>query len=324
MPPRPPSLAGTAMIIRDRPGFYDLLFTVRGSVLPRIKCQLALSMALACLVVGLDWLLPSSRIFTLTTVPFTLIGLALAIFLGFRNSASYDRWWEGRKLWGDVVIRTRSATRLILSHLHPSDRDPAQAERMTMALVAFAYLLKRHLRDGTDGDARGSDGRAFLPADIAASISGAANPPDAALGLISRELAQAAAEGRIDPMNVASIEGCLTALAADQGGCERLKTTPLPFAYSLLLHRTAYLYCLALPFGLAGITGLMTPFVVGIVSYTIFGLDALGDEIEQPFGMMPNNLPLDAICRRIEIDLLAALGRTDLPPALTPKEFWLT
>ena len=100
------------------------------------------------------------------------------------------------------------------------------------------------------------------------------------------------------------ISACLTALAGVQAGCERIRHTPVPFSYSLLLHRTAYLYCFALPFGLVDTTGFMTPFVVGLVSYTFFGLDAIGDEIEEPFGLLPNDLPLESMCRRVEIDLL--------------------
>jgi ion channel-forming bestrophin family protein len=97
----------------------------------------------------------------------------------------------------------------------------------------------------------------------------------------------------------------------------------VPFSYSLLLHRTAYLYCFALPFGLVDTTGFMTPFVVGLVSYTFFGLDAIGDEIEEPFGLLPNNLPLESMCRRVEIDLLEASGEVDLPAPLKPVDYRL-
>ena len=104
-------------------------------------------------------------------------------------------------------------------------------------------------------------------------------------------------------------------------GCERIKNTPIPFTYNLLLHRTAYLYCFLLPFGLVDSIGFMTPFVVGIVSFTFFGLDALGDEIEEPFGVLPNDLALSSMCRTIERDLRAALGEVDLPAALVPVNY---
>ena len=106
--------------------------------------------------------------------------------------------------------------------------------------------------------------------------------------------------------------------------CERINSTPIPFTYTLLLHRTAYLYCFLLPFGLVDTIGFMTPFVVAIVAYTFFGLDALGDEIEEPFGKDANDLPLTAICRTIEINLRESLDDDQIPEPLTPLNFCLT
>jgi putative membrane protein len=114
----------------------------------------------------------------------------------------------------------------------------------------------------------------------------------------------------------------MTGVAA---ACERIRGTPIPFSYTLLLHRTAYLYCFLLPFGLVDAIGDLTPLVtLAIVAYTFFGLDALGDEIEEPFGTSDHDLPLDAICRTIEIDLRTALGDTDLPPPLLPVDYRLS
>ena len=107
-------------------------------------------------------------------------------------------------------------------------------------------------------------------------------------------------------------------------GGEIARETTIPFAYTLLLHRTATLYCFLLPFGLVDTVGFMTPFVVAIVAYTFFGLDALGDEIEEPFGLAAHHLPLGAICRTIEINLLEALGVRDLPEPLMPVNAQLT
>jgi putative membrane protein len=112
----------------------------------------------------------------------------------------------------------------------------------------------------------------------------------------------------------------MTGVAA---ACERIRGTPIPFSYTLLLHRTAYLYCWLLPFGLVDAIGDLTPLVTLLVAYTFFGLDALGDEIEEPFGTSDHDLPLEAMCRTIEIDLRMALGDTDLPPPLLPVDYRL-
>jgi ion channel-forming bestrophin family protein len=105
-----------------------------------------------------------------------------------------------------------------------------------------------------------------------------------------------------------------------QGGCERIASTPGPFAYSLLLHRTALIFCVTLPFALAGSLGWWTLLPVLLVAYTFFGLDALGHQLEDPFGLEPNALPLDAMRRMIERELLALLGERDLPPPIEPHE----
>jgi len=111
------------------------------------------------------------------------------------------------------------------------------------------------------------------------------------------------------------------ALAALQAGCERIANTPLPFAYTLLVHRAAYVFCLMLPFGPAGPIGWLTPLFTVVIAYTFFGLDALSHELEDPFGMEANDLPLDRMCRICEISVLEALGEP-APEALTAVDFY--
>lgn len=303
------------MILRDRPSAFELFFILRGSILPRIAGPLLATVAIAAAVTVVHGRLFDIKI-TLTPIPFSLIGLALAIFLGFRNSAAYDRWWEGRRLWGDVLIRGRSLARLWLNHVTPADE--AETRRQMYRLIAYAYALKHGLRGvGTERAA------AFLDEADRAEPAYGVNPPDFILRRFGTGVAASMRDGRLSPMIAAEMEENLTALAGVQAGCERIRTTPLPFAYTLMLHRTAYLYCLLLPFGLVDSIGFATPLVVGLISYTFFGLDALGDEIEEPFGRQANDLPLESLCRRLEIDLRAALGEDDLPEALQPVDFCL-
>jgi putative membrane protein len=115
----------------------------------------------------------------------------------------------------------------------------------------------------------------------------------------------------------------LVSLSQVQASCERIKSTPLPFPYTLLLHRTIYLFCILLPFAMAEPLGWLTPVITAIVSYTFFGLDEIGDDLEDPFGFDENDLPCNAILRTLEREVLAALGQTDLPPALEPDDYVL-
>lgn len=313
------------MIVRDRPSGLRLFLVVRGSILKQIRGVLIFNVLLAVLVTWVHGQVWNYKV-TLTTIPFTLIGLPLAIFLGFRNNASYDRYWEARKLWGEILLRCRSLSRQCLSLIDGPTPDLARDGladvrlRMIYRAIAFAQALKHQLR-GTP-DVAGEVQAALQPQEWVA-LQGQTNAAAVLLLNMGRDLQQCRREGRIDSMLSASVDATLSGLTSAAASCERIKSSPLPFSYTLLLHRTAYLYCFLLPFGLVDTIGLMTPFVVGIVAYTFFGLDALGDEIEEPFGLLPNDLPLDAICRTLEIDLRQAAGETALPPPLKPVDFCL-
>jgi ion channel-forming bestrophin family protein len=306
------------MMVLTRHNGFRMFFSIRGSVLPRIARSLLLCTALAVLVT-----LQHGSVFrwqiTLTPVPFSLMGLALAIFLGFRNGTAYERYWEARKLWGDVLHRARTLARQLqtLTQLAEPARWADQDDlrrRMILRAIAFAHALRHQLR--------GSDARDYITRWVPPLVPSVGDP-NAHLAAISADLGQLLRAGQVDARIAAEIDATLTSLSADAAGCDRIKNTPIPFAYTLLLHRTAYLYCFLLPFGLVETVGFMTPVVVAIVAYAFFGLDALGNEIEDPFGTEPNHLPLDALCRAIEIDLLRALEAPALPEALQPVDGWL-
>jgi putative membrane protein len=309
------------MIVRDRPNGLRLFLTMRGSILPSIWKSLAVTTLLAILVTlshGRLW----DHKMQLTTIPFTLMGLPLAIFLGFRNNSAYDRYWEGRKLWGELVLRSRNFARQCLSMVDDEANQPAAEHlrtRMIRRTMAFAHALRHNLRRSEAGD----DVAVHLhPAEWVA-MRGRVNLHQALMLEMGEDLARCRRAGLVDSVRAATLDATISAMVATAASCERIKNTPVPFSYTLLLHRTAYLYCFLLPFGLVDTIGFMTPLVVAIVAYTFFGLDALGDEIEEPFGLSPNDLPLDAICRAIEIDMRDALGDADLPPPLTPVNYWL-
>ncbi|MBH2018646.1 bestrophin family protein [Polaromonas sp.] len=314
------------MIVRDRPSGIRLFFAVRGSILKRIWLTLLVNTLSAILVTILHGNFFALKI-TLTTIPFTLIGLPLAIFLGFRNSTAYDRYWEGRKLWGELVLRCRSLARQCQSFIQPSSAFSGQApevdaarQRMIYRGIGFVHALRLQLRDRKDY----AELQRWAPEAEWARLASASSKHDALMLEIGRELGACQRQGWIDPCLAVSIDTTLSGMTAAAAACERIKGTPIPFSYTLLLHRTAYLYCFLLPFGLVDTIGFMTPFVVVIVAYTFFGLDALGDEIEEPFGLEANDLPLDTLCRAIEANLLESLGEPVLHPKMEPVNHCLT
>jgi putative membrane protein len=315
------------MIVRKRPNGLRLFFLYRGSILQVIKLKLTITLLVATIVT-----LTHGKFFhlkiTLTPIPFSLIAIALAIFLGFRNSASYDRYWEGRKLWGQLTIVSRDLARQTLSLISTREGEDSSQPMLSSAdprrriirrIIALAHTLRHHLRDSDPM----ADIHEFLDPGERSELEKARNRPDFLLRRMALDLRASLDEQRTAEYFVARMDESLAGLSAVIGGCERIKNTPIPYSYTLLLHRTAYLYCYFLPFGLVDSIGYMTPFVVGIVSYTFFGLDALGEELEEPFSTASNSLPLTALCRNIERDMREALGERDLPEPLQPVDYCL-
>lgn len=293
------------MIVRNRPHWFLLLFVWKGSILGRILPQLLLTTGFAVLVALAHHFTPAWTL-SLTPVPFTLLGIALAIFLGFRNSVSYDRYWEARKLWGGVLNDTRTLTRQISSF---SDADAETRNKFVYGLIAFVYALRDQLR----GNSSETSLNQWLPTEWARTIQKVRFKPAVILMILAESLRQLHSEGRIQSVLFAGMDRNLSQLNEALGGCERIASTPIPFAYSVIIHRTIYLYSFLLPFGLIDTVGLMTPLMVTFISYTFFALEALAEEIQEPFGLEPNDLPLDAMSVMIEVTLRELIGETDLP-----------
>ncbi|MGU3538389.1 bestrophin family protein [Methylobacterium sp. A54F] len=291
------------MVVRPRPGLLAILFTLRGSILPRVAPRVAGIAAFACAVVAVERHWPEPFPQSAGIGPFTLIGLALSIFLSFRNGACYDRWWEARKAWGQLIVAARGLARLI-PVLMPEPHQAEQRARCLRRVAGFAHGLHARLRGGEEA----ASAAPWLPPAEAGDLAGRPSPTDAVLSGLTADLAAAMRAGAFGEVAFATLERKVSELSAIQAACERIQSTPLPFAYTLLLYRTAWLYCLLLPFGLAAPLGWASPIAAALVAYTFFGLDALGDELEEPFGLDANDLPLDALRRAVDRIVLDALG----------------
>ena len=294
------------MIVRNQPSVFKLLFSWRGTILPKILPPLGVVMLISAIVGGLSYI----DLFhppELPLVGFTLIGVALSIFLGFKNSACYDRWGEARKRWGILIANARHFDRdcRLLSQ--------ARRERVIRHVILFANVLRDRLRHQTANPTMLVETSGMTPQAIT-QLYQQVNAPQYTLSLIQWELMQALKDGEISDIIYTQMNEHVMELSIVQTGCDRIATTPLPFAYSVLLNRTVYFFCFLLPFSLGSTLGLVTPLLVGILAYTFLGLDALSTEIEEPFGTQSNDLPLDALVRTIEIELLGTLGKPTPPP----------
>jgi ion channel-forming bestrophin family protein len=302
------------VIVRPRPHWIRLLFVRRGSLVHRIYGQQLLIFALSCAVVWAHGQLFLFKV-TLNASPFSLMGVALAIFLGFRINASYDRYWEARKHWGAILVETRNLARHSMT-LMASEQS---VRPFVLGLVGFATTLRNQLR----GLPQANQTEALLPDALREQIANARSAPTLVLVWLGQWLQDRRAAGELHPTLSLKMEGSLDNLSMAQGSCERIANTPLPFTYSVILHRSAYMYCALLPFGLVDSIGLMTPLVVTFVSYTFFALEALSDEIEEPFGILGNDLALNAMVAGIDANLREMLGETPPPAPMPDKNFIL-
>ena len=204
------------MIVRDRPSGFKLFFVVRGSILKRIRLTLLVNTLSAVLVTVVHGNFFALKI-TLTTIPFTLIGLPLAIFLGFRNSTAYDRYWEGRRLWGELVLRCRSLSRQCQSFIQPPSEsdfqaaDAAQArQRMIYRAIGFVHALRLQLRDRSDyGELQ------RWVSDVEwRHLQGISSKHDGLMLAMGKELGQCQRKGWIEPCLAVSIDTTLSGMTA--------------------------------------------------------------------------------------------------------------
>ncbi len=282
------------MITRKREHWLRMLFVWNGSVLPQLLPRLIALFALSLAVVYFHGIILSFKV-PLNPTPLTMFGFVLALFLGFRNSASYDRYWEARKLWGSLLNVSRSLTRQALT-LRSSAVDEPSTREFVKLLSAFSYALKHQLRD-TDPQ---EDLKSRLGEKHLVKVMEAKFKPAVIINLLSEWVHKARHNLRIDSIQQARFDENLDKLAEILGGCERIASTPIPYSYRVLLHRTVYIYCLLLPFGLVDTLGWITPFIVVFIAYTFVAFDTIADEIEEPFGMQANDLALNSMCNMIE------------------------
>ncbi|ATC63468.1 bestrophin [Nibricoccus aquaticus] len=304
------------MIVRPKPSTLRLFFILQGSILPTIAPRLLMIAALATAVAAVHHFHPG-LFGDVPVAPFTLLGLSLSLFLGFRNNACYDRWWEARKLWGQLIFEMRSFARETAALLPPE--EAATRQRLLYRAIGFAHVLSARLR----GENVPAVLKPWISETEFAATATRPNPNNTLLETSTRELADCVRRRTLSEFLFPTIEARLTSFSFLQTACERILNTPLPFAYTLLLHRTALLFCVCLPFAVVGAFGWFTPLITALLAYAFFGLDALGDELEDPFGLTQNDLPLHAMARTIEIDLRDSLGEKDLPTQLQPVNFLL-
>jgi len=280
-----------------------LLVTFKGSVIRSIASRIVIFTFCSAVVTALY----QRQVISLRDIPSTpwaVVGVALGLLLVFRTNTAYDRYWEGRKLWGEVVNATRHLSVGILAYLAPHPGAAAVKQQLLNLLSAFPVLLKQRLRQTQNWQ----EVERFLPPADQQVLAGASHAVLATLSLIATILGQCAAHGMLTEQRLIMLHTSLGDLTRCLGGCERIRNTPLPIAYVLHIKRFLSLFCLTIAFPLVTVMGWWSVLATALVSYAFIGIEEIGVEIEDPFGDDPNDLPLDKICTTIEQNL-AELSR---------------
>jgi putative membrane protein len=247
-------------------------------------------------------------------LPLTLFGSAVALFLGFRSNSAYQRWWEGRALWGLMINASRSLARTTRNYL--PDPEAAECKRtIVKRQIAYVNALRCQLRrQSADAEVK-----RFLnkgDADLALARTNIAN---GILDGTGRRIDEARRNGWIDTIQQSRMESLLTDIANAQGGMERLKNTPLPNHFRFFPILFVHVFCILLPFGLVETLGLATPLGSTIAGLMFLAVLAIGDDLVDPFANDEHDLPLSAMCRTIEIDLLQSIGEEAPEPILPDR-----
>jgi putative membrane protein len=288
--------------LRKEQQFWTEALAIAGSALPMILPRALLFglFALAVTAVHFDTRLPELNI---ELTPYEVVGGVLSILLALRTNAGYERWWEGRKLWGDLVNRSRN---LAISALSYGPDDTAWRDRFVRRTAAFAHAARQSLRGERTPEALAR----LIGPDEARRVLAADHMPSAVAGLIGESLREARDRLDLDGYALLRIDPDRIFLIDDVGGCERILKTPLPLAYRVEIRRILIAFIAASPFALLGRIGWVTPIVTVLIAAPLLSLDKIGTELQDPFSKDSlNHLPLDDICATIEGNLLAMLDQ---------------
>ncbi len=239
-------------------------------------------------------------------LPLTLFGTALALFIGFCVNAAYARWWEARGLWGLMINASRNVARQAISFCDEAGANALKgiARDIARAQIAYVHVLRTSLR----GQPMADEARRYLPADQVDGLPQIANKHNMILTDMALMASRALKAGMLDPYARVRIEATLVDIANAQGGMERIKNTPLPSQYRFFPLIFAHIFCLILPFAVVQKLGIYTPVGSSFVSLMFLMAVQIGLDLMDPFADDIYDVPMTAMCRTIEIDLLQMLG----------------
>ena len=215
----------------------------------------------------------------------SVLGFVISLLLVFRTNTAYDRWWEGRKIWGGVTNSSRNLAIKVRAML----QEEEDIRFFNQTIPLFAFALRNLLRENED----------YHDLDPGLELQHGKHIPNWVAALLYNRVNGLHARGQLSHSQFLALEQEVKALTDHAGACERIKNTPIPFTYSVFIKKFIFFYVMTLPFGWAFSMGYFIIPVVVLILYALASLELIAEEIENPFGTDANDLPLDQICHNI-------------------------
>lgn len=243
----------------------------------------------------------------------SIIGTAIALFLGFRTNSAYQRWWEARKIWGEIINNSRTLTRQVLTY---TAKNPSHkiARRIARRQIAWSWTLARTLREQ---DWK-KEATTYLEEEDFQKLLEGEHKGNLLLLQQAEDLRKLVHSGEMDKFDFRQIDETLTALCNSMGKCERIKKTVFPTRYALFTLVFINIFQFLLPLGMAVPMGYLSIPVHMVVGFTFGMIQEIARSMQDPFEDHPNSIPMNSICRSIERNILELLGNKELPEPLKP------
>ncbi len=252
---------------------------------------------------------------TLPGLPLAVVGGAIGIFVSFRSNSAYDRWWEGRKLWGRMVNVSRQFSTEVQSYLAP--KKPDEARLLVRRHIAYVHALRVLLRLE---DPR-SDADLKRYTDVAPDfVWDRSSPTHALVDMNFKAVTASADHDELSEDRLRSFDESFREMLNVQGGCERIKKTPFPLGYGFIANRLVLAFGCLFPLAIVDTVGWLTVPINLLVTLAFVLISEAGRVLEDPFSTYYNGLPLLALSRTIENNLLEEIGENELPPIPRPNE----
>lgn len=240
----------------------------------------------------------------------TVLGTAIAFFIGFNNNQAYDRWWEARKIWGALVNDSRSFARNLINFV---EGDEETVKIMVRRHIAFIYALKANLRYTVDGIYI-----KYLTEADKNEVDQQSNMHNAILNIQAKDLQKLLKANQIDGFKFIEMNEMLTRLTDSMGMCERIRNTVFPTTYSYLTKVFIWLFVVTFTLVISQDMGYWSIFMGWLIGFVFVSTQINGMRLVNPFETNSSSLPLNNISRTIEINLLQMIGETDIPEPIKP------